>query len=64
MRGSGPLGERAVEYVLTYADGSVERAQIRHQHQIGSFGRGWPECCGETMTIDPPADTPAPEATS
>jgi hypothetical protein len=48
--GPGRLRERAADYVFLYADGSEERVPILRQHHIGTFRRGWGQCCFEAVT--------------
>jgi hypothetical protein len=43
MDGEGRLNEHAADYVIVYADGSEERAQVRRRIQIGTFQRRWGE---------------------
>lgn len=56
MPGEGRLNAPAADYVMCYADGSEERAQIRMRHQVGMFAQRWGENCFQSV----PADKPAP----
>ncbi|CDX53600.1 conserved hypothetical protein [Mesorhizobium plurifarium] len=54
MRGEGPLGEHAADYILVYEDGTEERVPIRRRHQLGSFRHRWGEMCTEAVTAVKP----------
>jgi hypothetical protein len=56
MRGEGLLNEHAATYILRFADGSEERAEIRRRHQIGMFEHRWGENCFQSV----PAPKPHP----
>ena len=54
MRGQGHLAEHAADYVVLYADGTEERAQVRRRHQVGAFQRRWGENCLEAVASHKP----------
>ena len=60
MRGHGQLAEHAADYDFVYADGSLARALIRRQFQIGAFQRPWGENCFECVAHHKPQPVPAP----
>jgi hypothetical protein len=57
MHGEGLLNEHAATYVLQYADGTEEQAEIRRRHQIGMFDHRWGENCFQSV----PAPKPRPK---
>ena len=59
MRGSGELGVHVADYVLIYADGSQQRAEIRRRFQIGAMNRWWGENCFEAVADRKPAQHPS-----
>jgi hypothetical protein len=54
MDGEGRLNEHAADYVIVYADGSEERAQVRRRRQIGCFQRRWGENIFEGVAAHKP----------
>ena len=54
MKGQGQLAEHAATYVVKYADGCVERLEIRRRHHIGPFQRMWGENCFEAVAHHKP----------
>jgi hypothetical protein len=49
FKGEGRLGEPVADYIIVYADGTMERAAVRRRHQIGMFQRQWGENCFESV---------------
>jgi hypothetical protein len=57
MRGEGMLNEQAATYILQYANGKEERAEIRRRHQIGIFDHRWGEECFQCVPAPKPRPT-------
>jgi hypothetical protein len=55
FKGEGMLGEPAANYILSYDDGTSDRAVIRRRHQIGMFQRQWGENCFECVAHQKPS---------
>ena len=53
-QGEGRLNEPAADYVIEYADGTEERAQVRRRHQVGPFERRWGENCFQAVAMHKP----------